>query len=117
MFLFSRIHNIFKANKLEVDISSIVNNYKPYDLSHYVIGTTCIQISLVDLLKKLDLTADSYKGYSLGAIPASYANNDISFEEAVMSSYYIYKTFDESLEKEKNKKMKVDDDLQDSGVY
>jgi fatty acid synthase len=89
------------ANKIEecvqilkpfnVDLKHILLNDDKNSMStmtNKFIATTSMQIALVEVLKKLDITPDGIIGHSFGEIACAYADGCLTTEEAVLTSYW-----------------------------
>ena len=50
-------------------------------------ATTALQIALIDVLRKLDITADGIIGHSFGEIACAYADGCLSAREALLVTY------------------------------
>ena len=57
-------------------------------MTNKFIATTSMQIALVEVLKKLDITPDGIIGHSFGEIACAYADGCLTTEEAVLTSYW-----------------------------
>lgn len=80
-------HEIVK--KINVDLISMLTSKDSTDFKlWYPVAVTAIQIVLTDLLKLLGLKPDFIVGHSLGEIACAYADETISKEEALISSFY-----------------------------
>ncbi|XP_044740689.1 fatty acid synthase-like [Chrysoperla carnea] len=53
-----------------------------------ILGTTAIQIGLVDVLKAIGIAADNLIGYSIGEIACAYADNCLTAVQAILAAYY-----------------------------
>lgn len=58
-----------------------------------------MQMGLAETLKQLNATPEKSLGFSLGAIPSSYMDGTITFEQAALVAYYTSLTFTEIFEK------------------
>jgi fatty acid synthase len=89
------------ANKIEecaqilkpfnVDLKHILLNDDKNSMStmtNKFIATTSMQIALVEVLRKLDITPDGIIGHSFGEIACAYADGCLTTEEAVLTSYW-----------------------------
>jgi fatty acid synthase len=89
------------ANKIEecaqilkpfnVDLKHILLNDDKNSMStmtNKFIATTSMQIALVEVLRKLDITPDGIIGHSFGEIVCAYADGCLTTEEAVLTSYW-----------------------------
>jgi fatty acid synthase len=59
-----------------------------FTMTNKFIATTSMQIALVEVLKKLDITPDGIIGHSFGEIGCAYADGCLTAEEAVLTSYW-----------------------------
>ncbi|CAK9854874.1 unnamed protein product, partial [Sphagnum jensenii] len=57
-------------------------------MTNKFIATTSMQIALVEVLQKLDITPDGIIGHSFGEIACAYADGCLTTEEAVLTSYW-----------------------------
>jgi fatty acid synthase len=57
-------------------------------MTNKFVTTTSMQIALVEVLKKLDITPDGIIGHSFGEIACAYADGCLTTEEAVLTSYW-----------------------------
>jgi fatty acid synthase len=57
-------------------------------MTNKFVTTTSMQIALVEVLKKLDLTPDGIIGHSFGEIACAYADGCLTTEEALLTSYW-----------------------------
>ncbi len=57
-------------------------------MTNKFIATTSMQIALVEVLHKLDITPDGIIGHSFGEIACAYADGCLTTEEAVLTSYW-----------------------------
>ena len=57
-------------------------------ITNKFIATTSMQIALVEVLQKLDITPDGIIGHSFGEIACAYADGCLTTEEAVLTSYW-----------------------------
>ncbi len=89
------------ANKIEecaqilkpfnVDLKHMLLNDDKNSMStmtNKFIATTSMQIALVEVLHKLDITPDGIIGHSFGEIACAYADGCLTTEEAVLTSYW-----------------------------
>lgn len=53
-----------------------------------ILGTTAIQIGLVDVLKAIGIAADILIGFSIGEIACAYADNCLTAVQAILAAYY-----------------------------
>jgi fatty acid synthase len=89
------------ANKIE-ECAQILKTFN-IDLKHMLLNddknsistmtnkfvtTTSMQIALVEVLKKLDITPDGIIGHSFGEIACAYADGCLTTEEALLTSYW-----------------------------
>ncbi|XP_044732162.1 fatty acid synthase-like [Chrysoperla carnea] len=84
-----------KLNKyldpLCVDIVKIITDTNPkvFDNPLYaILGTTAIQIGLVDVLNAIGIEADQMIGYSTGEFACAYADNCLTAEQTILAAYY-----------------------------
>jgi fatty acid synthase len=89
------------ANKIEecaqilkpfnVDLKHMLLNDDKNSMStmtNKFIATTSMQIALVEVLQKLDITPDGIIGHSFGEIACAYTDGCLTTEEAVLTSYW-----------------------------
>jgi fatty acid synthase len=57
-------------------------------MTNKFVTTTSMQIALVEVLKKLDITPDGIIGHSFGEIACAYADGCLTTEEALLTSYW-----------------------------
>ncbi|XP_044732180.1 fatty acid synthase-like [Chrysoperla carnea] len=84
-----------KLNKyldpLCVDIVKIITDTNPkvFDNPLYaILGTTAIQIGLVDVLNAIGIKADHMIGYSTGEFACAYSDNCLTAEQTILAAYY-----------------------------
>ncbi|XP_044732193.1 fatty acid synthase-like [Chrysoperla carnea] len=84
-----------KLNKyldpLCVNIVKIITDTNPkvFDNPLYaILGTTAIQIGLVDVLNAIGIEADHMIGYSTGEFACAYADNCLTAEQTILAAYY-----------------------------
>ncbi|XP_044739892.1 fatty acid synthase-like [Chrysoperla carnea] len=53
-----------------------------------ILGTTAIQIGLVDVLKAIEIEADYLIGYSTGELACAYADGCLTAEQTILAAYY-----------------------------
>lgn len=59
------------------------------DSSNSILGTVCVQVALVDILKTLDVSTDYFIGCSIGEVAAAYADGSLSLEQTVYVAHAI----------------------------
>ncbi|XP_014239844.1 fatty acid synthase-like [Cimex lectularius] len=77
---------------LAFDVFNVVSNWNKEEFNNLInnfIGTTAVQIAMVDLLKSLGIVPDKIVGTSIGEVASAYAAGCITAEEAILTSYYI----------------------------
>jgi fatty acid synthase len=76
----------FKIDLKHILLSDDKNSM--FTMTNKFIATTSMQIALVEVLKKLDITPDGIIGHSFGEIVCAYADGCLTAEEAVLTSYW-----------------------------
>lgn len=77
--------------KFAVDLISIITTDDPHAIDTIlstVVGITCIQIALVDVLQHIETPVDFILGHSNGELVAAYADGALTLEQTVLSAYY-----------------------------
>jgi fatty acid synthase len=57
-------------------------------ITNKFVSTTALQIALIEVLFKLDIIPDGIIGHSFGEIACAYADQCLSTEEAILTSYW-----------------------------
>jgi fatty acid synthase len=57
-------------------------------MTNKFVSTTALQIALIEVLLKLDIIPDGIIGHSFGEIACAYADQCLSTEEAILTSYW-----------------------------
>ncbi|KAK7571973.1 hypothetical protein V9T40_014445 [Parthenolecanium corni] len=73
-----------------VDIYKVLLSEDPTifdDITMSFVGIICIQIALVEVLKKLNIVPNLILGHSVGEMGCAYADGCITVEQAVLGSY------------------------------
>lgn len=89
------------SKKININMMEILTLKGSKDYKYwYPVAVTVIQIVLTDLLKMLGVEPDKIIGHSLGELGCAYADNTLTTEEAIISSFYrgwgIFEHFYES---------------------
>lgn len=74
-----------------VDLLSIITTDDPHIFDNVLnsfVGISAIQIAITDVLKKLGISPDFIVGHSLGEVACAYADNCLTLEEAMLTSFY-----------------------------
>ena len=56
---------------------------------HKILGTIAVQLSLIEVLKELELIPDVIVGSSIGELTAAYLENFLTLDEVVLAAFYI----------------------------
>jgi len=78
-------------NKYEIDLKYILlsdDNNAINTMTNKFVSTTALQIALIEVLFKLDIIPDGIIGHSFGEIACAYADQCLSTEEAILTSYW-----------------------------
>lgn len=57
--------------------------------TNLILGTICVQVALVDILKTLDVSSDYFIGCSIGEVAAAYADGSLSLEQTVYVAHAV----------------------------
>ena len=82
------------ALNMGLDLHNILFERQPHEalkLSEAMVGIAATQIALIDLLNDLNVKIDGYIGHSIGEIVCAYADNCLSREQTLWTSYLIAK--------------------------
>ncbi|XP_022181594.1 fatty acid synthase-like [Myzus persicae] len=74
------------------NLLSVLRNTDPISISDpflSVVATTVVQVALLNVLAKLEITPDYIVGESLSELAAAYADGVLTADEAVLSAYAI----------------------------
>ncbi|XP_072750344.1 fatty acid synthase-like [Anoplolepis gracilipes] len=74
-----RIINVL-TSKHEAIFNNILNS---------LVGTTVMQIGLIELLKSVNVVPDHVVGHSIGELCCGYVTGNFTMEQVLLSSYYI----------------------------
>ncbi|XP_063706400.1 fatty acid synthase-like [Culicoides brevitarsis] len=84
-----RSHRILEQKGLDLIKIITTEDKKIFDyVLHSFVGIAAIQIALVDVLKSLNIVPDLIVGHSVGELACAYADNCVTAEEMILSSYY-----------------------------
>lgn len=78
-------------NEYQFDLLSIIkssNRNILNDIANSLVTITAIQIGLIDILNELNIPMDFVIGHSLGEIAVAYADNALTLEQTILSSYF-----------------------------
>jgi fatty acid synthase len=78
-------------NKYGIDLKYILlsdDNNAINTMTNKFVSTTALQIALIEVLFKLDIIPDGIIGHSFGEIACAYADQCLSTEEAILTSYW-----------------------------
>lgn len=59
------------------------------DSTNSILGTICVQVALVDILKTLDVSPDYFIGCSIGEVASAYADGSLSLEQTVYVAHAV----------------------------
>lgn len=82
-----RIYNILSPKG--INIIEVINSENKNESTNIIIGSIAVQLAVIDILKTLELSIDSFIGFSLGEIVAAYADNCLTLEQAVEVTFAI----------------------------
>ncbi|XP_046609411.1 fatty acid synthase-like [Neodiprion virginianus] len=74
-----------------IDIVQVLTDKNPKtfdDIIKFRVGTTAIQIGLVDLLSSIGIIPDKVTDYLAGALGCAYADGCLTAEQTVLAAYY-----------------------------
>lgn len=84
---FKECHEI--CNKININLIEMLTSKDAKDFKlWYPVAVTAIQIVLTDLLKRVGVEPNFIVGHSLGEIACAYADETLSKEEALLTSFY-----------------------------
>jgi fatty acid synthase len=78
-------------NRYEMDLKYILlsdDENAMKTMTNKFVSTTALQIALIEVLFKLDIIPDGIIGHSFGEIACAYADQCLSTEEAILTSYW-----------------------------
>lgn len=73
----------------DIEIAEIFKNSSEDSLINQILGSAIIQISLVDIMKKLNLVPDHVIGFGTGEFVAAYSDNYLTLKQTVLGLFYL----------------------------
>lgn len=74
---------------LDIEMTDLFKNLAHEDIINQILGSVAIQISLANVLQKLNLMADYIIGFGSGEFVAAYLDNYLTLKETVLGLFYV----------------------------